>query len=71
MKAIKLKDVRRGDFVRRKRDSQTTFIRGSYIRDLNWVTGKPYNQYALEDAEDMCREIFLKGSTIVFIDFGY
>jgi len=41
MRAIKLKDVRRGDFVRRKRDSQTTFIRGSYIRDLNWVTGKP------------------------------
>lgn len=71
MQAIKLKDVKRGEYVRRKPDANTTFIRGEYIRDLNWNTGKPYNQYALSDTMDICREIYLKGSTIVYIDFEY
>ena len=71
MKAIKLKDVKIGDYVRRKPDSLKTFTRGGYIRDLNWNTMKPYNQYALEDTDDICREIYLKGSTVVYIDFEF
>jgi hypothetical protein len=71
MKPIKLKDVKLGDYIRRKPDALKTYTRGSYIRDLNWNTMKPYNQYALEDTDDICREIFLKGSTIVFIDFEF
>ena len=71
MKSIKLKDVKLGDFVRRKPESLATYTRGGYVRELNWTTGKPYNQYALHDESDICREIYLKGSTIVYIDFDY
>ena len=63
MEAVQLKDVKRGEFVRRKPDAKTTFIRGEYDREAK--------AYSLVDWEDINREVFLKGSTIVYINFEF
>ena len=60
---VLLKDVKRGDFVRRKADAKTTFTRGDYVRECK--------QYSLVDWEDINREVFLKGTTIVYIGFDF
>ena len=71
MKPLPLRSIKRGEFIRRKPNSLTVYIKGDYIRDENWATGKPYNQYSLIDSDDINREIFLKGSTIVYAGFEY
>lgn len=58
-----LKDVKIGDYFKRKGTSKTVWMRGSYDR--------PSRTYSCLDTEDICREIFLKGSTEVFIGFTY
>ena len=62
---VLLKDVKKGDFFRRKPDANTTFMKGDYFRDGG------FNKYGASDAEDMNREIFLKGNTKVWVDFTY
>ena len=61
--AIALKDVKAGDFVVRKVGSNTVFTRGDYDRSTK--------TYALDDYNDHCRQVFLKGSTIVYVGFTY
>lgn len=60
---IKLSKVKKGEFVKRKPNSQTVYSRGDYERSIK--------KYSLIDEEDICREIFLKGSTIVYIGFEH
>lgn len=60
---IQLKDVKAGEFVVRKVGSKTVFTRGDYDRSTK--------TYALDDYNDYCRQVFLKGSTIVYIGFTY
>ena len=60
---IQLKDVKAGEFVVRKAGAKTIFTRGDYDRQSK--------TYALDDYNDHCRQVFLKGSTIVYVGFTY
>ena len=65
MKKIKLKDTVKGEFIKRSETASKVYVRGEYVR------GTGYNKFSCEDTEDINREIFLKGETIVFIGFTY
>lgn len=60
---IALRDVALGDFVMRKPASKTVYRRGDYDRASK--------TYSLGDYNDHGREVFLKGSTIVYVGFTY
>ena len=60
---ITLKELKKGDFFKRKQDAKTIFIRGDYVPELK--------KYSCIDAEDCNREIFLQGKAAVFVDFEY
>ena len=64
MKAIELRKVKEGGYFKRKPSAYTEYIRNHYNRKD--VFG-PAN-YSCSDAHDMNREIFLKPSTIVYIE---
>ena len=59
----KLKDIKAGEFITRKANTNKVYIKGSYDR-----TAK---KYSLTDTTDHCREIFLSGETVVYIGFTY
>jgi len=63
MQSIMLKDVPRGEFVKRKPEAKAVFTRGEY--------NKSAKKYTLEDEWDICRCVYLKGTTLVYIDFDY
>lgn len=63
MKKAVLKDVKKGDFVKRTKTAAAVYIKGGFDRSSG--------RYSLQDAEDMNREIFLKGSAVVYIGFTY
>ena len=63
MNQLKLNEVKPGDYVMRKPDSKTVFIKGSY--------DKSTKDFSLTDTNDINREIFLKSSTFVYIGFTY
>ena len=63
MQAIKLRDVKPGDYVKRKADAKAVYIKGDYCR-----TDK---RYALQSWDDHCREVRLKADTVVFIGFEF
>ena len=63
MQQVQIKDVKKGDYFRRKPDAKTTYIRGQYDR-----TEK---DYSCIDDMDINREIFLKGTTKVWVGFTY
>jgi uncharacterized membrane protein YqiK len=56
-----VEEIKKGEYVRRKADAKTTYIRGAYIGGA----------YSLTDAEDTNREIFVKRGTRLFIGFTY
>ena len=58
-----LKDVKEGDFFVRKAGAQRVYTRGHYDRGSK--------TFAAHDYMDFNREIFLKGSTVVFVGFTY
>jgi hypothetical protein len=62
-KQVFLKDVRPGEFVRRKRGARKTYTRGNYDRT--------YRTYSLEDWDDVGRAVNLKGTTLVWIGFDF
>ena len=63
MQAIPLRDVKPGDFVRRKPDAKTTYVKGPYDRASK--------TFSLIDFDDINREIFVKAATIVWIGFDF
>jgi len=66
-RAIELKKVKKGEFVRRKIDTSKTYTRGDYVRrDFSGPAG-----FQLNDVDDIGRSIVLKGSTLVWIGFTY
>ena len=64
MEEVQLKDVKKGEFIRRKPDAKTTYIRGNYVRYEGW------NRYSLLEWFGS-KEIFLKGSTKVWVGFTF
>lgn len=63
MRQVAIKDVKQGEFIRRKEDSKKTYTRGEYCRDLK--------RFECNDESDISRAIYLKGSTMVWVDFTY
>ena len=61
----KLSDVKPNDFIMRKPNSHTVFIKekDSYDRSTK--------RFCVSDTMDMNRSLYLKGSTIVYIGFTY
>lgn len=62
--AKQLRHVKQGDTFKRKPDAITTFIRNHYNRKDDFG---PAN-FSASDSDDMNREIFLKPSTLVFVE---
>ena len=60
---IALRDVPRGEFVRRKLDARRTFTRQHFDHATR--------TYCLSDYDDLNREIYLRGSTTVWVGFDY
>jgi hypothetical protein len=58
-----LRNVARGEYVRRKPDSSVTYIRGEYDRTTK--------RFELIDADDVNRVVYLKAATPVVVGFTY
>lgn len=58
---VPLHEVKPGDFVKRKPDAKTVYVRGHFLHGEN--------RYSLSDFDDVNREIFLDRETPVYIDF--
>ena len=58
-----LRDVPKGEFVRRKEGAKTTYVKGDYDRASK--------SFSLIDCEDMNREIFVKADKLVHIGFTF
>tara|TARA_R110001583_G_scaffold23707_2_gene87139 strand:- start:571 stop:762 length:192 start_codon:yes stop_codon:yes gene_type:complete len=63
MKQVKLKDVKKGEYLKRKPDSENVFIRGDYDRFVG--------SYELQRFDDVGSFINLKGKTLVWVDFTF
>ena len=63
MKKIKISEVKKGDYIKRKIDSKAVWIRDDFERSAK--------KYMITDTDDIGRSMLLKGSTEVFIDFEY
>jgi hypothetical protein len=63
MQTTTLKQTPQGEYVKRTATAKTVYIRGAYDAGTK--------RYSLIDAEDMNREIFLKGNTPVYVGFEY
>ena len=63
MTKVNIEDVSNGEFIKRKENAKTTYIKGGYCR---------YNKaYQIDNCEDISKDIYLKKGTSVFIDFTY
>lgn len=63
MQTITAKDCAKGEFVKRKPDAKTVYIRGEYDRASK--------RYSLQDFNDTSREVWVKASTPLFIGFDF
>lgn len=63
MEARKLRDVKRGEFIKRKPNANKVFTKGEYDRE--------FKKYRCNDQDDISRDILLRGSTIVYVGFTY
>jgi len=60
---VSIKQVKKGDFVKRNESSKRVFTKGAYDRSSK--------RYALVDTLDISREVFVKSSAIVCVGFTY
>ena len=67
MKQVQLKTLKQGDTFKRKADAKKVFIREHYNRADAFG---PAN-YTCTDYSDIGRDVFLKGSTLVFVGFEF
>ena len=63
MQTINLKNVKPGEYIKRKADAKTVYIKGSYDRASKC--------FELQDTEDMNRCVYVKADKPVFIGFTY
>lgn len=63
MQTVTLKSVKPGDFIKRKADAKSIYIKGAYDRTTK--------SFSCVDVEDICREIFIKANKAVFVGFTY
>jgi hypothetical protein len=63
VKILAVRDVTKGDYVKRKTDSKAVYIKGDYCR----IT----KAYELRDTSDISRSIYVKPDKVVVIGFTY
>jgi len=63
MQAKKLKDVKRGEFIKRTPDTGKVYTKGEYDRG--------FKKYRCDDHDDISRDILLNGNTTVYVGFTY
>ena len=63
MKNITLKNVKPGDFVKRKADSKAVYIKGAYDRATK--------SFECQATDDICKTIYIKADKVVHIGFTY
>ena len=63
MQNITLKNVKPGDYVKRKSDAVKVYIKGDYDRTTK--------SFELKDVEDINRCVYVKANKIVVIGFTY
>jgi hypothetical protein len=67
VKAVELRQVKQGDYFKRKPNAKGEFIRNHYNPKSKY--GYPaIANYSCTSADDIGREIFLRPSTIVFVE---
>jgi len=64
-KLVRLKDVKKGDWIKRSLNTSKVYRKSHYVRDGE------FKRYSCDDVEDISREIFLKGGAIVWVGFTY
>ena len=63
VQAVQLKDVKKGELIKRKPDAKKVFTKGDYCRFDK--------KYSCDDWDDISRCVMIKGSTIVYIGFDF
>jgi hypothetical protein len=63
MQNITLRNVKPGDYVKRKADSKAVYIKGDYDRTTK--------SFELQDTEDMNRFVYIKADKPVYVGFTY
>lgn len=63
METIKLKDVKKGEYFKRKADAKKVFIRGDYVREDK--------KFECQNFDDINHFVYLKGDTLVFVGFEF
>ena len=63
MQIITLKNVKPGDYVKRKADSKAVYIKGAYDRTTK--------SFELKDVEVINRCVYVKADKTVFVGFTY
>ena len=63
MRQVQMRDIKKGEFIRRKPESKDTYIKGEYDRS-NKI-------YSCTSFWNINKEIFIKPTTKVWIDFTF
>ena len=58
-----LRDVKPGEYFKRKPDARAVFVRGAYDRSSKRISAT--------DFDDINRELFIKPDAIVFVGFTF
>lgn len=70
MKATQLKHVKKGEFFTLVEVDDTCEIPSKYVR-VRGDYDRSTRRYSTHHFDDVCKERFMKGETIVFIDFTF
>lgn len=65
MRQIKLSTVSKGEYIKKTEQTVKVYIKGDFIREDG------FNRYSCTDADDMNREVFIKGTAKVWVGFTY
>lgn len=63
MQNVTIKNVKPGDYIKRKADAKAVYVKGEYCR-----TSKAFECY---DADDINKTIMIKSDKLVFVGFTY
>mgnify|MGYP003646181732 FL=1 len=63
MNTVTLNQVKSGDYIKRKADAKSVYIKGTY--------NKASKSFSCIDTDDINKEIFIKANKPVFVGFTY
>jgi hypothetical protein len=63
MQNVTIKNVKPGDYIKRKADAKAVYIKGAYIKSLKG--------FECADVSDINKSIVIKSDKLVFVGFTY